>query len=455
MIRTVLTLAKIGVFLAAVIWVAEHPGTIEIEWLEYNLQFHIGFFLVCLFLLLALGIFLFAIIKSVMDVPKTIERYKNITSKDKGLKAFSIGLSAVAAGDAKGASYQAYRTRKFLDDESPLSLLLEAQAARLQGDDAEASRAYIELMKDKNAGFMGVRGLLQSALDNGDYDGALELGHKALGSHPKQGWILSIVYDLELRARNWDRANKILYRAEKAGAITSEKALGDRVAMLLAQAQDFKESGNEKAYMRNLQKAYKYDASFLPTALWKADAHIENGKYRAATNTIEKAWKNNPHPELTRLWAKAYRPSKDNNSMARVRWFDKLLKFDEQSVEGLLAMASVMTQEELWGDARRHLERAEGIRPNVHLYKLWARLEEKATGNESAVREWLEKAADAPRERVWICSETGRVYNEWMPISDQGLFNTIIWDFPQGRTFALPHLQSTHQPIAGLIGSVV
>ena len=454
MIRTVLTLAKIGVFLAAVIWVAEHPGTVEIDWLDYNLEFHIGFFLASLIVLLALGIIFFALIKGTLDLPKTLRRYKMMTGKDKGLKAFAIGLSAVAAGDGKSASYQSYRVKKYLNDENPLSLLLEAQAARLHGDEAEASRIYIELMRDKNAGFMGIRGLLQSALDHGDYDGALELGHRALSDYPRQGWILNIVYDLELRARNWDNANKILYRTEKAGTITRERALSDRVAILLAQGLEYKKTGDNKSYMRNLQKAYKYDPCFLPTALWKADAHLENNKYKAAINTIEKSWKCSPHPELTNLWAKAYRPPKNNDVMARVRWFDKLLKLDPQSVEGLHAMANVMTQEGLWGDARRHLERAEAIRPNVHLYKLWAQLEERATGSQMAVNAWLEQAADAPREPVWICSETGRVYEEWMPMSDQGLFNTIIWDFPQGRQFSLPHIGSA-SPIAGLITSAL
>ena len=454
MLRTLLTIAKIGVLLAAVIWIAEHPGTIEIDWLDYKLEFHIGFFLLTLFVLLALGIFLFGVIKTLLDMPKTMQRYRDMTGKDKGLKALSIGLSAVAAGDAKGAAYQAYRVRKFLKDESPLSLLLEAQAARMNGDEAEASRAFIALMQDKDAGFMGVRGLLQSALDTQDYDGALELGHRALKDYPGKGWILSIVYDLELKAGNWSNASKILYRAEKAGAISAERALSDRVAMLLASALEHKKAGNEAGYFRDVHKAYKYDPTFLPTCLWLADLYIARGKHKAAVGTIKKAWKVMPHPELTQLWAKAYKPPRNNDTMARVRWFEQLVKLDPESVEGLQALASVMTQEGLWGDARRHLEMAEEIRPNVHLYKLWAQLEEKATGNEVAVRAWLEKAADAPREKVWICSETGRVYEKWMPISDQGLFNTIVWDYSLGRQFSLPHLTS-NQPIAGLITAAV
>ncbi|MFP4386760.1 MAG: hypothetical protein ACLFRA_06070, partial [Alphaproteobacteria bacterium] len=201
-------------------------------------------------------------------------------------------------------------------------------------------------------------------------------------------------------------------------------------------------------------KAYRLDPSFLPTVLWLSEAYIDRNKSRIALSMIEKAWKVCPHPELTRLWAKAYTPPKDDNSAVRVRWFQRLLDLDPRSVEGLQAMASVMIQEELWGDARRHLEEAERIRPNAHLYKLWASLEDKATGNQSAVAMWEDKAASAPRERVWICSETGRVYNAWMPVSDQGLFNTIIWDYPQGRRFSMPHLQNSCS-IAGLIGSAL
>ncbi|MCK5374889.1 MAG: heme biosynthesis protein HemY, partial [Alphaproteobacteria bacterium] len=337
---------------------------------------------------------------------------------------------------------------------NPLSLFLEAQAARLNGDEEQASHAYLALMKDKDAGFMGIRGLLQGALDRGDYGSALELGHKALCSYPKQGWILSIVYDLEVQARNWDKAGRILTRAEKAGAITPEKAASDRVAILLAQALECKNSGDKKAYFRAVKKAYRLDSDFLPSALWLADLYIERGKYKTSIAVIEKFWKKTPHPELTRLWAKAYKPPRNNGPVTRIRWFERLLKFAPDSVEGLQAMASVLTQEGLWGDARKHLEMAEKIRPNVHLYKLWAQLEEKATGEEGAVRAWEEKAAKAPRERVWICSETGRVYDEWMPISDQGLFNTIIWDFPQGRSFNMPHLQIA-RPVAGLIGSAL
>ncbi len=436
MIRALWALAKMGAVLALVLWVAEHPGTITIDWLNYKLTFHIGLFLLFMLLIVVVGIVVFTIIKTALDLPKTMERYKDIQHKEKGLKALSIGLTAVAAGDSKAASYQAHRAGKFLPDDNALSQLLEAQAARLDGREMDAARAFMSLMDNKDSTFLGIRGLLQSALDCGDHKGALELGHKALELHPKQDWILSIVYDLEIKAQNWDSARKILYRAQKAGCISVDKANSDRVAMMLIEAEQFKADGREELFFRNLNKAYKLDPHFVPTVLRLARMYLSRGKHKAAVSVIEKTWKHCPHPGLVELWEEAYRPAKDNDLMARIRWFEKLLSFRPDSVEGLQALASALIKDGLWGEARKYLQQAEDIRPNVNLYKMWANLEERATHDDTDVRVWLEKAADAPRERVWICSETGREYEHWVPVSDQGLFNTIIWDFPQGRSFS-------------------
>ncbi len=442
MVRAFLALIKIAIVVGIVTWIGQRPGVIIIDWMQYKLTFHVGFFLLAMLAVVVLGIVIFSIIKTILDMPKNMTRYRDMTNKDKGLRALSIGLAAVAAGDGRAASYQAQRAKKFLNDNNVLPKLLDAQAARLEGREIDAARAFIKMMDDKDASFLGIRGLLQSALDNGDYEGALELGHKALEDYPKQGWILCIVYDLEIRARHWDAALKILYRAEKAGAIAVNKANSDRVAMLLAQADAAHEAGDEETLFRTLQAAYKTDNNFVPTVVRLGSMYITRGKQKAAMSMVQSAWKLQPHPDLIALWGEAMPAPKEGDSMARVRWFEKLLALNPDSVEGLQALANTLIGEGLWGEARKHLQKAESIRPNVNLYKIWARLEERATQDDKAVRQWLEKAADAPRERMWICSETGRVFDKWLPITDQGLFNTIIWDFPQGRAVSSMLLNS-------------
>ncbi len=435
MIRAIWVLAKIGIVVALVVWIAERPGTITIDWMQYKATFHVGFFLLVLLLIIIIGVIIFSAIKAVLDLPKRLARYRDMKDKDKGIKALTLGLTAVAAGDGKSALYQSYRAKHFLkNDNSALPKLLEAQAARLNGHEMEAARIFIELMEHKDAEFLGVRGLLNGALESGDYGGALELAKRALKLYPKQDWILQLAYDLEIKALNWNEARKILCRLEKAGAITADKAKGDRVAMLLAEADQAKKNGDEKLLYRSLNKAYKLDNYFIPTVLRLGQMYLLRGKRKACVSMIEGAWKIRPHPALVRLWGEASPPVKDNDKMAYIRWFERLLSLKPDSVEGLQALANVLIAEGLWGEARKRLEQAQEIRPNVNLYRIWARLEERATHDDLLVRKWLEKAADAPQERVWICSKTGRIYDEWVPVSDQGLFNTIIWDFPQGRS---------------------
>ncbi len=448
MIRALWALIKISIVVAAVVWVFENPGTIAIDWLEYKLTFHIGAFLIALLLLVVVGIIVFSVIKYLLDLPKNITRYRDMTDKDKGMRALTIGLSAVAAGDGKSASYQAVRARKFLGKNDALPKMLEAQAARLNGDEVAAARNFVDLLEHKDGAFLGVRGLLQSALDCGDNKGALELGYKALESQPNQGWILCVVYDLEIKAKNWDAARKVLYRAEKNAAIAVNKANSDRVAMYLAEAEGAHQSGNEELRFKCLNKAYKVDEYFIPTVVRLAQMYIERGKNKAAISIVKKAWVSSPHPELVKIWDDLCPKARDNDTMARVHWFENLLELKEDSVIGLQAMAGVLIEQGLWGEARKALDKAVGIRPNVFLYKLYARLEDRSTHDDQSVRSWLEKAADAPRERKWICSETGRTYKEWVPVSDQELFNTIIWDFPQGRHVSSMMLGSGRFPSA-------
>ncbi|MCB1782940.1 MAG: heme biosynthesis protein HemY [Alphaproteobacteria bacterium] len=448
MIRALLVLIKIGVLVAVVVWLAERPGTVTLDWMDYHITAQLGLFLIGLLGVVMLGMVIFGIIKGTLDMPQTFRRYREFQGREKGLRALGIGLAAVAAGDAKNAAYQAHRARKFMPNDAALPLLLEAQAARLQGREADACQIYAGLLQDKDAGFLGLRGLLQAALDAGDDQSALELGYKALETHPKQGWILRVVYDLEIRMRDWAAARTILYRAEKAGAIPVNKANSDRVAMYLAQADQAQETGYEEGLFRALVKAYKLDKHFVPTVERLGKLYLARGKRKAALSMIEEAWRICPHPALVELWELAMPKAKSGDTMARVRWYEKLAALHPESTEGLVALAGVLVTEGLWGEARKALETAEAIHPGVSLYKTWARLEERATQDEASVREWLGKAADAPRDKVWICSETGRIYERWVAVSDQGLFNTIVWDYPTGR-------YAPYAPISGGFGGDV
>src|SRR5690606_10704777 len=91
----------------------------------------------------------------------------------RGLRALSLGYSAIAAGDAKIAAYQAHRARTLLPADRGMAVLLEAQAARLRGDRTGALEHYETLLTDKDTAFLGLRGLIAAAAEDGDTATAL------------------------------------------------------------------------------------------------------------------------------------------------------------------------------------------------------------------------------------------------------------------------------------------
>jgi hypothetical protein len=43
---------------------------------------------------------------------------------------------------------------------------------------------------------------------------------------------------------------------------------------------------------------------------------------------------------------------------------------------------------------------------------------------------WLTQAIHAQPDKTWVCSKTGRCYNEWSILSPEGHFNTLEWLYP-------------------------
>ncbi len=419
MIRAILFMIKIGLFIAASLWIVEHPGNVSLEWLDYRVTVHIGFLLVFLFI-----VFLYIVYG--------IFRLNLRMRAKQGHRALTLGLTAVAAGDAKRAGSQAKKARKLLPQDKGLTLLLNAQSARMAGNEEEAEENFAALMKNKDAAFLGVRGLLQASIDQNDPDKARALAYDALKLHPKQPWILTIVYDLEIQMRRWVPAQQILRRLEKIKVVDGGKAKSDRVAMLLAQADEALESELRDEAFSFLKQAYKLDPYFAPSVLRLSKMHIQRGARAKAASVIEKIWRKNPHPSLAYVWELAEPKNKKNDLLKRLAWFERLLSFNDQSVESYIAISNFALENGLLEDARRYLVLAQEHSLTRRVYHLLGVLEQRDGGCEEAIAKWLDKEQSAPFDKLWVCRETGRIYPAWSAIAlPHGSFNTITWDFPQ------------------------
>lgn len=431
MIRALWFIAKIALLVGAAVWLVLRPGAVVVEWLDYRLTTQAGYFFLAIGVAFFVMWIVFRVVAAVFSLPGWARRFREGRLRDRGQRALLRGLAAVAAGDARAAGKEARRARDFLPSDTGLVPILEAQAARMRGDRAATRAALETLLSSRDAAFIGVRGLIQLALESGAPDQAVAAARRALELQPRQGWLLKLVYDLEIRLRDWDSAEKTLRRAVRAGAIPAGQALSDRVAMALARADLAAQKGDAEGAVREVRQACGLDATFVPAAARLAAIELDRGKRRRAVARIERAWKASPHPDLVVLWDRAAPDKARTQFAARMKWFQRLVDLRPQSEEGYLALARVALECQLWGEARYALEQVEKIRPCPRMFRLADTLEARSGLSVRAGRSWLDLTTDAAPERVWTCRRTGRIYERWSPVAEpHGSFNTIVWDVP-------------------------
>lgn len=446
MLKLLISIVKIGALVALALWVASQDGAMSFTWNEYKITVRLGVALVALLGVLLLTILLYRVYRGVIDAPKKLANRNAQRRKEKGQKALSLGMTAVAAGDAKVAAYQAYRAQKYLDENAHESqgmvLLLEAQAHRLSGDETAANKSFAALLQNPETAFLGLRGLLQAALDHAQYDKARDYAEEALRLHPKQPWILRIVYDLELRARDWRQAASLLKRLEKAGGFAAAEAKAERAAMEAAQGIEFAEENKLENAAHHYRLALKQDASFAAAGILLADVYAAQESGSKLRSHLEKTIKANAHPELIARWAAFGREqSGASDNLAQMQWMERLKSVAPEAMSVKLALARAAIDAALWGEARSYLEQVrslEAAHPPKMLFDLMAELEEQTTGDDVAIAAWLEEGASADDNPVWYCAKSGMVLPAWQPFSPfNGAFNSVMWGHPYDAVQAL------------------
>jgi len=437
LLRALWFFAQLAIVICAAIWIVSQKGAVDIEWNDYSVSLHLGIFLLFLTLFTLVTVAFFRVFGVIVSMPQGFSRRRKDRARAKGFQSLTRGFVAIAAGDSKKATQYAKEVRNLLPDERGLPLLLEAQAARLRGEEGAARESFEQLLGDKDAAFFGVRGLMKSSLDAGDTIKALSYAKTALDQNPKQPWILKSVYDLELQNQHWNEAYRLLERVKKARAIDDDHARKDEVALLLLLAEQDRLAGDESGNLKKIERAVKLAPDFSPAVVKLAEYYLSHNKNGKVTSLVERAWKTNPHPDLVVLWDRIAPEVKSTDQARRLRWFEKLVAIKPDSADGQIAAAKVAMDAGLWGEAKAYLTVAENLRRTSLVYRTRADLEEQSTRNPASVREWLDKAANAAPDAVWYCTLTGHIYDSWSPVAQpHGSFNTIQWGHPLAQSFA-------------------
>lgn len=413
MVRTLWYFVKLAIIVVAAIWIANRPGAVSLEWLGYRIDTSVGVILLVAFVFGILAAVSYRFWGLVLRSPRAIGELVERGRLKRGYRALTQGMVAVAAGDPDEARRLANKADGLLR-EPPLTLLLQAQAAQLQGDEGAAKRYFESMLENEETRFLGLRGLVTQCLREGDEAAALGYARKAYELRPKTPWLLEMLFDLSERTGDYEGADKAVRAWTKTKALPALDGARRRAVLLVERAQEADAEGRREDALRLARDADKLTSGFLPATLMHARLLVETHRLKEAARVMERAWAVQPHPELVTLYKRA-RPISD--PIEALKTLNKLVEGWRAHEESRLTLAEAALDAKLWGEARRYMTELmasqEGQPPSERVCWLMARLEESEHGDAKKVREWLLRAGDAAPEPVWVCDSCGAVAERW------------------------------------------
>jgi len=457
MVRLIFFIIAAAVLAWGVVWLSDNPGQVSLNWGGWQIDTSAGVLVAGVVLLItgvALGYRFWTFIRG---APKQIASTRRARRSRQGYRALTQGMVAVAAGDAEESRRQVAKADGLLG-EPPLTLLLKAQSAQLNGDELAAERFFTAMLSDPEMEFLGLRGLLNQAIKRGDEVVALDLARRAQALKPKSEWLAQALFDLEARAGTWAAAGEALSHVIKLTAPGKGESRHRQAVVALGQSLEAEASGDPVKALKYSEKAVSLDTGLTAAAVHLAYGYVGRGYTRKAQNVIEKAWTVRPHPDLVDWYLKARKVS---DPLGKVSALEKLLACHPGSVEGHIAMAQAALQAQLWGQARTHLgaARQAGCETRT-VFTLMATLEEQEHGDGDQARAWLTRAASASADPAWVCGDCGHVQTQWSAHCPKcKTFDRMTWTTPPGvamsaagdQTVAL--LSHAGQAPVGLLGA--
>jgi HemY protein len=384
MIRWGIFLVVIGLVALAAGWLAGHPGEVTLEWQNYQVTTSVAVLIAAVLLFAGIVALLYRLWWTLLRAPRLLGRARRDRRQRRGFEALSRGMVAVAAGDAEAARRQAQRANRYLDD-PPLTMLLSAQAAQMEGDEKAAEKYFTAMSERRATEFLGVRGLLNLAIKRQNWDEALSLARRAYRMNPKSEWVVKVLYDLQKRTNHWAEAAVTVDEAARLKVLPSGDAQQEKAEIYYRRS--LQESGFDA--LKWARKAARECPGYVPATIRWAQLLIADGRHRKAVGVVEEAWQRNPDPELAEMYWKARQV---NDAMQKLEAAQRLADHNPDHLESRLIVAVAALEAHKWGEARAALEPVASEHAPPRVCRLMAQLEEAEHGDLVRAREWLMRA---------------------------------------------------------------
>lgn len=408
MTRLLIFLVLITCFSIATMWFIENDGSVVINWMGYRIQTSTAFVTLASVILLVFLSIIIQILLWIKNAPKRYRKARLEKKRSRGLTALTEGFAAVAAGDAKQAKKLTKKAANNLGS-IPLTKLLSAQTAQLDGDRELAKAHYTAMLESKETEIIAIKGLLIEARQDGDLEKAIFLAEKAVRLRPDADWAVSILLDLYKRTRRYKEAEYILDFALKRKLVSKDEYNHVISVIYAAQSMEDYRHSNFAEALKLAEKAYKLQPNFNPIIINYTRILAEDNRKKAA-RIIEEAWKNNPCSTLSDIYTDLFM---SEHIEKRIKRIEKLMTINPDHYESHLAMAKICLKSGSLSKARNHLKIALSAAETSAICKMMADLERQEGSDTDIISNWLKRAQHAPSDDIFFCNECGYKDHFW------------------------------------------
>jgi HemY protein len=423
MIRVVAFLVLLALLAFGAAWIAERPGEVAVTWQGWRLETSVIVAGAALLVVVVLAVLFWSLVRFVLRSPDLIALFLRERRRARGWRAITSGLIAIGTGNAAIASRAAAEARKLAADE-PLTFLLAAQAAQLEGAGERAEGEFRAMLGKPETRLLGLRGLYIEARRKNDAGGARAFAEEAARADPAVPWASEALVEFQCLGGNWAGALETVERAGQAGAIDRATLRRRRAVLLTAQA-IAEEERNPAAARAHAVEAASLAPDLVPAAALAGRLLGADGKLRRAARYVEAAWKASPHPDLAEVYADLRPGDSARDRLKRVR---KLAAKAPGNLESALAVARAALEASDFERARTvlipHLDD-----PTQRVCLLIAEIEASEHADHGKAREWSQRALRAKRDPAWVADHF--VSERWLPASPAtGRLDAFVWAVP-------------------------
>jgi HemY protein len=423
MIRIVLFLGLIALAAWGGAWVAEQPGEValSLDGAKYIVSLPVFVLAVGIVVVAAMSALWF--LSVLWRTPGRMKRRRHERRHARGRHAITQGLLAIGHGDSAAARQHADAARR-LATHDPLTLLLYAQSAQLDGDRAGAAAAFNTMAEREDTRLLGLRGLFIEAQRADDAVAAVMIAEEALKMSPASTWASHAVLGFRCAQGDWDGALKILDNDLAAGLIDKAGYRRRRGVLLTAKALELEKVDRDLSREAAME-AVKLAPTLVPAAVLAAKYESEAHQVRRAMRLVEAAWIAHPHPDLADAYAHVKLGDSARQRLVRV---ETLAAKKPGEIEGALAIARAAIDASEFAKARAGLAPFVA-NPTQRVAMLMAEIERTEHGDSGKARAWTLRAVRARLDPAWTAD--GYVSDRWRPVSPvTGRLDAFQWQAP-------------------------